>query len=106
MGRMTWQEKAAALDALAEIQVMIRKPGDWYVSQRVEIKDDGVLISSYGNGVTPEEAIENHWRELVDEIADTPKYLVVRAFQDQRRAVRWNGFMWQDVAEPPPPVSP
>lgn len=30
---MDWQQKAEALCALAEIEVRIRKAGDWYVRQ-------------------------------------------------------------------------
>lgn len=94
---MDWQQKAAALDALAEISVMIRKPGDWYVSQRVEIKDGGILRGDYGNGETPQAAIEDHWRNMVDNIGS--RYLVAHAGTERRRAVRWNGFMWMDIPE-------
>lgn len=98
---MDWQHKAAALDALAEFEIKFRKMGDWYVSQNVEIKDSAILRSACGNGSTPDEAIEDHWRQLVDDIAATPLYLVTRASSDtKRRAVRWNGFMWMDVHEP------
>lgn len=97
---MDWQQKAAALDALAEIEIKIRKPGDWYVSQRVEIKDDCILVGAYGNGDTPMAAIDDHWFRLVEEIERGPRYLVARVGQPSRRAVKWNGFMWQDVPEP------
>jgi hypothetical protein len=77
--------------------VKFRKPGDWYVNQDVEVKDGGILIGTYGNGATPEEAIEDHWRVLTE--IPRGHYLVVRAFDNLRRAVRWNGFMWEDVKE-------
>jgi hypothetical protein len=98
---MDWQQKAAALSALVEIQLICRKAGDWYVRQEVEIKDGAILRGSYGNGTTPQEAVEDHWRQLVDEMTPTPMYLVVSAGggQRKRRAVRWNGFMWMDVSE-------
>lgn len=89
---------AAALDALAEIEVKIRKPGDWYVSQNVEIKDGSMLRSVCGSGSTPQEAIENHWHDVTDDLG--PRYLVVHACGNDRRAVRWNGFMWAEVREP------
>lgn len=100
---MDWQQKAAALDALAEIEIKIRKPGDWYVHQHVEIKDDCIMRGEYGNGRTPEEAIEDHWQRLVVNIEQTPLYLVARAMRDTRRAVKWNGFMWMDYPEPSRP---
>ena len=95
---MDYQEKAAALNALADIAIKIRAPNDWYVSQSVEIKDGGVLVGKYGNGSTPKEAVENHWLELVDKLPPD-KYLVIHANGDNRRAVRWNGYMWADVIE-------
>lgn len=95
---MDWQQKAAALNALAEIHLCIRGPDDWFVSQRVEIREEHVLVGAYGNGTTPEEAIEDHWRKLVTEIG--PHYLVARPYEGKRRAVRWNGFMWEDYPEP------
>ena len=97
---MDWQQKAAALDALKAIEIRIRKPGDWYVHHGVEIKDNGLLCGDYGNGKTPEDAILDHWERLVTAIEQTPKYLVVNAMTERRRAVRWNGYMWQDVPEP------
>lgn len=96
---MDWQQKAAALDALAEIELRIRKPGDWYVFQDVNVKDECILIGSYGNGSTPEEAIEDHWRILTEE-TKFPKYLIANAGKPTRRAVHWNGFMWSEVPEP------
>lgn len=99
---MDWQQKAAALDALCEIAVKFRKSGDWYVSQQVEIKDGSILRGDYGNGCTPEEAILDHWERLTS--IKLPLYLVGRTFFDgrveTRKAVRWNGFMWEDVPEP------
>jgi hypothetical protein len=40
---------------------------------------DGVLISSFGNGKTPEEAIANYGREIHQ------KKIVVDGFKDSRR---------------------
>lgn len=95
---MDWEQKAAALNALAEIELKIRKPGDWYVMQTLDVKEEHVMRSVCGNGTTPETAILSHWRQAVDEIGEF--YLVARPKGYPRRAVRWNGFMWEDVHEP------
>jgi len=94
---MDYQQKLYALNAIAETSLKMRKPGDWYVSQSVEIKDGSVLVGSYGNGITPEEAINDHW----DILTSLPhgKYLIARAHRDDRKAIRWNGFMWETVNE-------
>lgn len=98
---ISWQEKAAILNGLATISLLIRKPGDWYVKQRVEVKHGPMLTSSSGAGTTPEEAVEAHWFKLTKGLR-LEEYLVVDASNDRRRAVRWNGYMWKDVAEPKP----
>jgi hypothetical protein len=102
---MDWQQKAEALAALGELSIKFRErewrigaSEPWYVQQRVEIKDGGTLCGAYGNGRTPQDAIEDHWRCLVEQLGD--RYLVVNAGGEDRRAVRWNGFMWAAVREP------
>lgn len=99
---MDWQQKAAALNALGEISIKFRKPGDWYVSQNVDVKDGSILCGEYGNGTTPEEAVLDHWDRLTG--VKYPKYLVGRTFfngsVETRKVVLWNGFMWEDVSEP------
>lgn len=104
---LTLDQKAAALAGLAELHVVYRekqwrvRSGSkaWYVLQHVEIKDGPMLSGDYGNGWTPEAAIEDHWRRLVDELPPG-KYLVLHAGDpEKRRAVRWNGFMWETITE-------
>jgi hypothetical protein len=99
-----WEQKFNALNAIAACVLIMRKPGDWYVSHPgTSVKDGGCLVGSYGNGSTPQLAILDHWKVLVDDITPTEKYLVLNpASDDRRRAVRWNGFMWQDVVEASP----
>ena len=95
---MNWQQKAAALNALSPIKILMRGENDWYVSQSIEVKDDSGLISVFGNGDTPENAITDHWEKAVSDLC-AGQYLVLNAAGDNRRAVEWNGFMWADVVE-------
>jgi len=95
---MNWQQKADALNSLAEIDIKIRKEKDWDVGQRTELGGDGVLLGSYGNGTTPEEAIENHWFKLVDDIPPG-KYIVTSAMNDKRQHWLWNGYMWREIPQ-------
>ena len=95
---LNWQQKAAALNALSPIKILMRGYRDWYVSQSVEVKGESVLTGAFGNGETPEIAIENHWEQLVDDLTPS-QYLVVNAYQPDRQAVLWNGFMWADKRE-------
>lgn len=103
---MNWEEKLQALNALSECKLIMRKPGDWYVSQAVEVKDGGILRGEYGNGTGPAEAVIDHWQRLTD--LKSGLYLVGRTFgtSSQRLAVRWNGFMWDRVEEDAPSSLP
>ena len=94
---MTWEEKFAALNALAECSLKMRKPGDWYVSQSVETKDhnSAMLESNYGNGATPEAAVLSHWEQVA--MLPPMHYVVLDAMdRKRRRHVVWNGYMWTD----------
>ena len=97
---MEWQDKAMALNVLAEISIKVRKQNDWYISQATEIGGDGFLTGSYGNGKTPEEAIENHWAKLVGKLPQT-KYIVTRDHNNKQKWWRWNCFMWKELPQPP-----
>lgn len=94
---MNYEQKMAAFIALCDTSVRMRKPRDWYIDCDVSVKDSSVLIGMYGNGDTPEAAIENHWFQLCENLKPS-QYLVTRR-GDKRHAVRWNGFMWQEVTE-------
>lgn len=96
--RMTWEEKLSACQALAECSLRMRKPGDWYVSHLVEVVNGPMLQSRYGNGGTPQDAVEDHWTQLTELKAH--ECLVVNSMTDQRREVRWNGYMWMNWTEP------
>jgi hypothetical protein len=95
---MTWEQKLQACQALTwsgDVGVKMRKPGNWYVSQPgVEIKDKFFLKGAYGNGISPEKAVEDHFHVLT-ELKDGE--CVKADYAGVTRYVRWNGFMWADV---------
>lgn len=98
MMTMTWEEKLAALQALGDTSLRMRKPGDWYVSpssRDVWERGSGVLVSVYGNGSTPQEAVEDDWRKMTE--LDANCVVVINARGSNRRQVIWNGYMWRDV---------
>ena len=96
---MTWEQKAVALQAAVFpglISLRFRKEGDWYVNKAgLERKEGGCLSSGYESGKTPQDAVEQAW-----EWAIAPDYYLVKYVAGStRRAVKWNGFMWEDVVE-------
>ena len=98
---MTWEEKFYALKALVnfgDAALMMRKPGDWYVSLRGVDRKEGCVLAGCGghSGKTPEEAVELAFSYATDE-----RYYVVSdaVYPDRRKAFRWNGFMWDEVSE-------
>jgi hypothetical protein len=74
----------------------MRKSGDWYVNHQVDVKNGSVLEGRHGNGRSPIDAIHDHWRQLTE--LKPHEYLVLSAMNN-RYAVRWNGFMWEQVQE-------
>lgn len=94
---MNWEQKMQALQALGEVSLRMRKPGDWYVASHTEVKDGPILKSDHGNGATPQDAIEDEWMKKVTNLGS--KVLIIDAGRSCRRAVRWNGFMWQNIVE-------
>lgn len=99
---MTWEEKFEALNCLAPGRLIMRKPGDWYISRGIEVTSDSspVLKGMYGNGTSPEQTILNDWDVLVDSIKPD-EYLVVSAGSVDRKHFRWNGFMWNELPRKP-----
>lgn len=94
---MTYEQMMYALKAICnDVSVGIRRPGDWYVTmQNVERKENGCLSSGCDSGKSPECAITSRWIWATS----SEHYLVINAYKANRRAVKWNGFMWEDVEE-------
>lgn len=91
---MDWQQKFAAIKAFSgNASLEMRAPGDWYVGGSMSIGGNGMLVGEYGNGTTPEEAIEDHWRIYSSLPCD--RYAVNR----ENLRARWNGFMWMEVSD-------
>ncbi len=86
-----------ALKALTPTHLEMRAPGNWYVRAYARDKaEGGMLIGIYGNGETPQAAIDDDWNQVsaADEI-------VISGGGKQRR-VRWTGYMWTDIEQGAP----
>lgn len=94
---MTYEQMMQACSALGPISICMRKSGDWYVHHvGVSLKNKGLIFSLSGNGSSPVDAIHDHWRQLTE--FKPQEYLVLNAMDANNiHAVRWNGFMWQEV---------
>ena len=95
---MTHDEKFQAIQALGEAVLKMRRPGEWYVYQAVELKRAGsaMLRGVPGEGSTPGSAICDYWTQLTH--LPPGDRLVINAMDSvTRREVRWGGFMWEDV---------
>ena len=93
---MDWEQKLAAINALAKCSLAMRKPGDWYVkSGRIQIAGDGCLTDPTQSAKTPEGAVEEYWKQLVDL---PPSNYLVGGEPGHTKTVRWNGFMWEDAS--------
>lgn len=96
---MDWEQKFDALSALGNTWLAKDVHGNWYVHQSyVEVSDGAFLHSETGRGLTPQEAVEQHWD---NHVTNLPLCNTIRiGLSDNRRDVRWNGYMWVDVPEP------
>ena len=96
---LTWEQKLAACQAIGDCSVRMRKPGDWYVAHSgVNIATPaGMLEGRYGNGRTPEAAVEDHWRALT--MLDRGE-CVSSDGAVGRRYFQWTGYMWRDCERP------
>jgi hypothetical protein len=98
---MTLRQTVKALRGLSDLYIE-RTDGyvaEWFVGFKpgVEIGGDGGALMSVGaHGHTRQEAILRLWRNVTSEVP-TRKHLVVDAFGNNRREVKWNGFVWQKV---------
>ena len=93
---MSWEEKFEAILALGEASLKMRVPGDWYVHQPdVEVSDGTVIGPRSGTGRTPELAVLDYWKNLTA-LTET-EVVVIDAFRENRKHVRWNGYRWVDL---------
>jgi hypothetical protein len=89
---MNWEQKLIALQAIADVSLQMRCPGNWYVSSSMYIGGDGMLVGEFGNGHDPQSAVHDHWDKFVTRLtSDCHIY-------SRGKRVRWNGFMWQEVS--------
>lgn len=94
---MTWEQKLEAMQTLFPVCLRMRKPGDWYVDPRGrEIGGDGILRGVYGSGNSPEAAVNDDWRQCVEELRPG-LYLSKNAYSGSRTQWRWTGCVWQAV---------
>ena len=89
---MNYQEKLEALNSLVECSLKMRESGDWYVEQDVMIGDgSGTGVSVVGNGATPTDAVEDHWKQLTTGHTSS-EYIIANG-----NHWKWHKFMWREV---------
>lgn len=97
---LTLSQKMIALNCLnpCSITYSTLTPADpWRCSvEGLEIEEKSILRSVYGIGPSPEEAVNNLWDKLTDNL-DANSFIVIDAYKPTRRQYVWAGFMWQPV---------
>lgn len=89
----TWEDRLAALQALSEATLHMRKPGDWYVSMKSTSVSNGFILSSgAGNGATPEEAVEDIWQRYTN-LAEGE--VIAVGYGEERTHALWVGDGWK-----------
>jgi hypothetical protein len=93
---------ALGADEFSGVELRMHKSGMFTaaIEGRVEIGNKHTLSSMLGRGKTPEEAIDDLWTQATQLKPD--EFLVLNAMRNEkRRHVKWNGFMWADIAVSP-----
>lgn len=101
--KLTWELKLFALQMLCKnTHLEMSEPKNWYVSNtNRHIAKDGILYPEFGTGRSPEEAVENDWAKLVDNLPANASIRIYDANSGQPpRFVRWDGWGWIDVPTP------
>lgn len=97
---LTTRQKLQAMKALGILTINIY--GDdldnfCAVISGIELGGDGLLTSVFGKGKNQFDAVNDLWQRLT-QFENGKKFVVLNAYDDKnRRNVRWNGFMWEDV---------
>jgi hypothetical protein len=95
---MNWEQKLEALQAITRCELCMRSPGNWYVSAHsrgvVSGEDGWLLEGSYGNGRSPQEAIEDDWQKIAESRLPVK---VDGVDYKTTRYVQWNGYMWREL---------
>lgn len=103
---MTWEEKFKALYSLGQYEgakIILDAYGKFMCTvNRANVREGnrmGFLVGKcHGHADTIQEAVEKCW-EYCTELG-VGEYLVIGYDKDDgRRAVKWNGYMWEDVKE-------
>lgn len=88
-GPTTWEEKLSVLQAISNVALRMRAIGDWYVDSNMAIAGGGTVQGGYGNGATPQEAVEKHWDLYVTNLPKD-RFIDVGTKQYQR----FSDFVW------------
>lgn len=68
----TWEQKYEMFKDLGTNEynphfgLKMRHPGNWYFSPDCEVLEPGIRLSAYGNGITPEEAVNDCWNKYTN----------------------------------------
>ena len=93
--RLTTEAKWGAILNLTPAATLIRRcHGNWYVNAPGrEIKRGAILDGAYGNGTTPDEAVDNDWKAIT-ELAPG-ETIILDSMKPTRRSVEWTGSGWR-----------
>jgi hypothetical protein len=96
---MTFEQKIMACQAIGSFSLRMRRPGDWYVDHSCVEKTNGSILDGgcVTEASTPEAAVEQHWAWLTNLKPNQTIVVNANAWRDNRRELRWNGFIWEDA---------
>lgn len=94
---LTVDQKFEILQQISDLSLKMRSPGSWYVDcPKRYIGGDGFLRGAFGNGKTPQEAIENDFSQIVTYLPND-RYIVIDDSVGKRKNYKFNGYIWKEV---------
>lgn len=89
-----WQERLEKIREISKhAEVKMRRPENWYVSAEMFHDDgNGMLIGHYGEGRSPDQAVESHWAIYANGVP----------FKHGNLWFRWNADEGWEGADRPP----
>ncbi len=95
--KLTSDQKFEILQQISPLSLRMRSVGSWYVDcPRRYIGGDGLMRGSFGNGKTPQEAIDDDFSQIVTYLPND-RYIMVEDNYGKRKNYRFNGYMWKEV---------
>jgi len=94
---MNWEQKLDKLQELKPHLLNMLAPGRWQCSVPGEISDNGLLVSEFGTGTSPSEAVNKAYNMV--ELLPKNQHIITTGLTLPRKCYRLYNGDWVQVAD-------